>query len=1486
MKPLKELFSQYRPDAASLEFLEDSGDYSVARSKKNADRYEITVYPSRVWSKELIGAVEDGLNRAYGGRYPVRFRTVYGPGLFGPACFDGAVAEAVRRGLIPPGFLGDCSFDFDGSVLDITANVGGGGLDFLSANKAAEAVAAVIADEFSVQIPVRITGRRDYVPYGESAEMKEFYSELDRKCREALDTYESDPAPAARADDRSGDAAPALRRVRSVFDEDAVAQVSDGICSIGRTSFDISSPELLYGPDFDIEPVSVASVAGPARNVVFTGTLTDIRSDSRNKQTFLVSGALFDGNATVALRFSQCTEEQAAEITGKLSAGMTVAALGDVRTDTKSGELYFSPRSFAKISRLPRRDTAEQKRVELHLHTSMSAMDAIPAVSDVIARAMDWGHGAVAITDHGNVQAFPDAMIYLDKYYAKHPEVPEEERFKPIYGMEAYFVKDTAVPLRGRADPDFDAPAVVFDLETTGLSASDSRIIEIGAVRLEHGEVTGRFSTYVDPGVPIPKEITAITSIKDSDVAGAPSAAEAVPQFLDFCSGALLVAHNADFDVGFIRTAAEELGLTFDRPYLDTLALSRFLNPDLARHRLDNVAKYYGLGDFRHHRAVDDAEILSRIYLCMIEKMREFDIKDLAAMEREISTKSDPLKLNSYHMIILVKNATGLKNLYRLISESYLRYYYRNPRIPKTLLDRYREGLIIGSACSMGELYTAIIENRSEAEIEEIASYYDYLEIQPISNDMYMVGENKVESEETLRDVTRRIVALADKLGKPCVATSDAHFLDPDDEIYRRILQAGMKFRNADTPMPLYFHTTDEMLREFDFLGPEKAYEVVVVNPNRIAESVGRVRPIPAGNYPPNLEGAEEELTESCHRRARELYGDYLPAVVKNRLDVELGSIISHGFAVLYVIAARLVSFSESQGYLVGSRGSVGSSFVAAMGGISEVNALPPHYYCPSCKFSDFSNPWDAGSGFDFPDAVCPVCGAKLLADGQDIPFETFLGFHGEKSPDIDLNFSGDVQGSVHRFTEELFGSENVFKAGTVSTLADKTAYGFVMKYYENRGVMPPRAEIDRIVGRCMGVKRTTGQHPGGIIVVPRDRDVYDFTPVQRPADDPRSDIVTTHFAFSYLHDTILKLDELGHDVPTKYKYLEKYSGVPVLDVAMNDRSVYELFYSTESIGIPQMDTDDHRTRMLGLSVGTLGIPEMGTSFIQQVLMDAKPRNFADLIQVSGLTHGTDVWLGNAQDLIKQGICDIGHVVGTRDGIMLDLIRYGVEKSMAFKIMEKVRKNKKGERLPAEMLDAMREASVPEWYIGSLQKIKYMFPKAHAAAYIMSAIRLGWYKVHRPVAFYCAILTVAPDGFDGEIVGAGRSVIENNLIRIDRLGKEATQHDEKMVFALQFSNEAMLRGIRFLPVSLTKSSAYEFLPEGDSAIRMPFIALSGIGLSAAQSIVEARSREPFFSVDDLRERSKVSKAVIETLRANGALEGLSESDQLSVFDMI
>lgn len=1494
MKTLRQLFSKYNASEEIGAFFDSVSAYQVRKSNSRQGVFEIDIELENTVSKPLIYEAEEEIKKAYDGQYLVRFVPKYDKSLFTYDYINQIIIETERIGEITKGFFTECDYTLSSDTLTFSIPFNSNGIDFLTAGRVQKVISDIIFAEFGIRYNVVIKEMEDYVPYFESDEHKQFIEQLNNQCRESMKAYENaERNSTSQSKSTEEDKASAkentkpeldLKRIWSAYDEDCMAIVEDGICTIGNAKFDISSPEYKWGDIFQINPVSISTIRAAGGKVCVLGTVFGRNLEQGrfgNKKWFFTFN-IYDGNASISVKYEQPTEEDCKELADLISDGLCISLVGSVIKEYNTQDMIIVPEAFAVISKEKRKDMAPQKRVELHLHTNMSAMDALTPSDVAVKTAAGWGHKAIAITDHGNVQGFPEAMIALDKMYNYTKPEEGEERFKVIYGMEAYFVNDSASPLYGKYNGAIDDNLVIFDLETTGLSSLSCEIIEFGAIKVAKGEIIDRFSSFVKPTVAISEEITNLTSITNDDVADAPSIEEVLPKFLEFSKGALLVAHNADFDVGFVRAAAKKLDIPFNAPYLDTVGLSRFLNTDLKSHKLDVVANYFGLGNFNHHRAVDDAEMLTQIYFAMVKKMQQFDISDFASLVKDIQLNADPLKLKSYHLIILVKNLVGLKNLYRLVSMGYLNYYYKSPRIPKSELDKYREGLIIGSACSAGELFSAILDNRGESEIEEIASYYDYLEVQPLGNDKYLVDDGELPNIEALKDINRRIIALGDKLGKPVVATSDAHFINPEDELYRRILLAGLKFKDADKPTPIYLRTTDEMLEEFSYLGEEKAFEIVVKNTNDIADLIEPIRPIPLGSYPPHLEGAEEELREKCWTRARSMYSDNLPDLVKNRLEIELNSIISNGYAVLYVIAERLVKYSESQGYLVGSRGSVGSSFVATMAGISEVNPLPPHYYCKKCKYNDFSNPTGAGSGFDMPAKNCPICGTPLEQDGQDIPFETFLGFKGDKSPDIDLNFSGEVQGKVHKFTEELFGEENVFKAGTIGTLADKTAFGFVMKYFEGKGQKLCRAEVDRIINGCVGVKRTTGQHPGGIIVVPRDRDVYEFTPIQHPADDPKSDIVTTHFAFSYLHDTILKLDELGHDIPTKYKYLEKYSGIMIDQVAMNDRSIYALFESTEPLGIPQFDREKHETKMMGLMVGTLGLPEFGTNFIQGVLVDAKPKNFADLMQISGLTHGTDVWLGNAQDLIKDGVCDISKVIGTRDGIMLDLIRYGMENLTAFKIMESVRK---GKGLTPEWEEDMLAHNVPEWYIASCKKIKYMFPKAHAAAYVMSAIRLAWYKVHQPVAFYCAILSVAPDGFDGSIVAGGRDAVYRKMQEIDKMGKEATQKDKDTFSALQFAHEAMLRGIRFLPVHLKYSHAKEFLPENGN-IRMPMIALPGLGLSAALNITAARDEEPFFSVEDLKLRGKANKGVIDTLRANGILDGLSETDQISLFDII
>lgn len=1462
-----DVFTRYKPDGEKRALLESATGASF-KYKKNPFIVEVELNFDRHQPAELLYEIEDECSSLYGAE---RFRIIphFPSSEFEIGRFNEILLEASICGAVTHGFFGQAKYEDDGDTITVKIPFYKRGVDFVRAADTENILSGILMSRYGVR-------RRIAVVEGEGA--ASFEAELEARRAMILADAERENSERAKAE-----------REKQIKLREQEARLADphydfesrvGLSSLagtnsvlgemkyrmGASTYECKDSELIFGEDFDIyEPTPLSDVAKERNNSVFLGTVYEVTSkETRTEDRFNCTIGFSDGACGCYIKRTLNLDEMS--FIKSLKPGTHIAVFGKVRTDKFDNEPFIYPRGIKTVKKLERMDNAEEKRVELHLHSNMSAMDAIITPAELVDTAIRWGHKAIALTDHGNVQSFPEVMLEVEKAKKKG-----KGPLKILYGMEAYFVNDTARCVFGDNLPGFDDEMIVFDIETTGKSARTSRIIEIGALLVKCGEILDSFSTFVDPECHIPEDSTEVHHITDDMVVGAPSEREAVKSFLDFAKDRLLVAHNANFDVGFIRSAADRHGLTFNNTYLDTVGVSRYVNSELKNHKLATIAKHYKLGDFEHHRADADTEILARILFKMLDMLKSEGVNDFESMKNVMSASTDPLLLPTYHMIILAKNKEGLKNLYKLVSYSYLDYYKRFPRIPKTVLENHREGLIIGSACEAGELYRAILDGRSDEDIEEIASFYDYLEIQPLCNNRFLIGD-KVKDEETLKEINRQIYELGKKLGKPVCATCDAHFINQEDEIYRRILLAGLKYSDADNPTPIYLRTTDEMLSEFEYLGEDIAKEVVITNPGLIADMCEEIRPIPEGRYEPGIPGANEELTESCWKRAHEWYGDELPEIVEKRLNKELTSIIKNGFAVLYMIAVKLVAYSESLGYLVGSRGSVGSSFVATMSGISEVNPLPPHYRCLKCRHSEFITDGSVGSGFDLEDKRCPICGEWMYQDGQDIPFETFLGFYGDKSPDIDLNFSGDVQGKVHKYTEELFGEGHVFRAGTITGLADKTAWGYVNKYLEEKKIKIPKAEIGHMATKIMGIKKTTGQHPGGIIVIPMEFDVYDFTPVQHPADDPSADTVTTHFQFSYLHDTILKLDELGHDMPTKYKMLEKYTGTSVLDVKMNDKSVYELFASTRPLGIQPSDIG-------GCLLGTYGIPEMGTKFIQQVLLDAKPKNFADLLQISGLTHGTDVWLGNAQKLIKEGACTISEVVGTRDGIMLYLIQHGLDDSTSFKIMEAVRK---GKGVTPEQEKDMLDHGVPEWYIWSCKKIKYMFPKAHAAAYDMSAIRLGWYKIYYPMEFYAAFLTVAPGGFDGEVVGKGWAGVNSKIQELEDKGNDASAKDNEQLTTMYLVREAMARGVVFMNVDLKKSDATAFLPE-DGKIRMPFNSLPGLGDTAAEKIMQARREYDLFSVEELRLRTGISKSVVEILRRNHVLDSMTETNQLTLF---
>lgn len=1217
---------------------------------------------------------------------------------------------------------------------------------------------------------------------------------------------------------------------------------------------------IILGKSFFDPPMKISEIAEDSGRVTIEGTIFAVDTKALNNGKTIIIFNITDHTNSITAKLFVKDESSKEKLLAGITEGRFVRIKGDVQLDPFIKELVIYPNNIVESEKKKRVDTAPEKRVELHAHTGMSAMDGFSSAAQLIKRAKEWGHKAIAITDHGVVQAFPEAY-----------ETSKKTGVKVIYGVEGYFVNDGVPIVYNARSVGFDEEFVVFDIETTGLSANTDRITEIGAVKIKNGSIVEIFSELINPEISIPDNITKLTGITDDMVRDKETIREVLPRFLSFAGEVPLVAHNALFDWGFIRIKAEEMGLKVNNPVIDTLQLSRNLLTELKKHKLNIICDHLNIKLENHHRASDDATATAHVFLKFVEMLKERDINNVDAINNIASQAKNLKSAESFHIIILVKNMVGLKNLYKLISISHLEYFYKKPRIPKSLLMQYREGLIIGSACEAGEIYRSILNNADDSLIVEQAKFYDYLEIQPNGNNEFLVRTGRVNGVEGLNEINRKIVKLGERLGKPVAATGDIHFLEPEDEIYRRIIMGGQGFSDADEQAPLYFKTTDEMLEEFSYLGKEKAYEVVITNPNKIIEQIEDIKPIPDETFPPKIEGSEEQIREMTMKKAHSIYGDELPEIIVKRLEKELNSIINNGYAVMYLIAQKLVTKSLSDGYLVGSRGSVGSSFVATMCDITEVNPLPPHYICPNCKKSEFILDGSIGSGADMPDKDCPNCGTRYIKDGHDIPFEMFLGFDGDKEPDIDLNFAGEYQPKVHKYTEELFGKGYVFRAGTIGTIAEKTAYGFIKKYYDEKNIKLNSAEANRLVKGCTGIKRTTGQHPGGVMIVPDYKEIYDFTPIQRPADDTSSSIITTHFDYHSISGRILKLDILGHDVPTIIRMLEDMTGFGVNKIPLDDPKTMSLFTSTEALNVNLDEID--------CKVGSLGIPEFGTKFVRQMLMDTQPKTFAELVRISGLSHGTDVWLNNAQDLIKNGTTNLNGVISTRDDIMLFLIYKGVKPKMAFKTAESVRK---GKGLTEEMEQAMREQNVPDWYITSCKTVKYLFPKAHATAYVMMSFRIAYYKVYYPEAFYATYYTVKIDDFDADLIVKGKEAVKAKWIEIDKKGNNATTKEKNLATLLESVYEMYLRGIKVLPVDLYRSSANKFTltPEG---ILPPLNALQGLGINAAISIVNAREESQFLSVDDLRERAKVSKTVIEILKGHGCLEGIPENNQLSLF---
>lgn len=1289
-----------------------------------------------------------------------------------------------------------------------------------------------------------------------------------------------DKAPAKAEKPKAPEKTASFGKQEKKFEKGGFTKKSDGFQRRFQKKSD--NPDVIFGRDFDDEVITIDEIWGEMGEVVIRGKVRTLEQrEIRNEKT-IVSFEITDFTDTIKVKMF-VHNEQLPELLAELKVGSFMKVKGVTVNDTFDRELTIA--TVIGLKKIPdfttsRMDNSVKKRVELHCHTKMSDMDGVSDVKDIIKRAKKWGHKAIAITDHGCVQSFPDANHTLDK----------DDTFKIIYGVEGYLVDDLKEIVTDGKGQSLDEKYVVFDIETTGFSPVTNRIIEIGAVKVEHGEITERFSTFVNPQVPIPFHIEKLTSINDSMVMDADTIEVVLPQFLKFVGDAILVAHNANFDVSFIKENAKRQGIPVDFTYVDTVGIARALLTGQSKYTLDAVAKTLGISLENHHRAVDDAECTAEIFVKFIDMLKKDGIMDLASLNELGKSSVEAIrKLHSFHIIILAKNQTGRINLYRLVSESHLTYFHKRPLIPKSLIQKYREGLIIGSACEAGELFRALLDGQSDEQLARIVRFYDYLEIQPLGNNRFMIESEKhpdIKSDEDLIELNKRVIKLGEQFNKPVVATCDVHFLDPEDEIYRRIIMTGKGFKDADNQAPLFLRTTEEMLDEFSFyLGSEKAEEIVITNTNMIADMCDRIAPVRPDKCPPVIENSDQQLTDICYRKAHEMYGEQLPEIVEARLKRELNSIISNGFAVMYIIAQKLVWKSVEDGYLVGSRGSVGSSFVATMAGITEVNPLSPHYYCKKCHYTDFYSDevkaFAGMAGCDMPDKNCPVCGEKLVKDGFDIPFETFLGFKGNKEPDIDLNFSGEYQSKAHKYTEVIFGYGQTFRAGTIGTLADKTAFGYVKNYYEERGKHKRTSEINRIVEGCVGVRRTTGQHPGGIVVLPVGEEINSFTPVQHPANDMTTDTITTHFDYHSIDHNLLKLDILGHDDPTMIRMLQDLTGIDPITIPLDDKDVMSLFQNTSALGVTP-------EQIGGCKLGALGIPEFGTDFAMQMLIDTQPKYFSDLVRIAGLSHGTDVWLGNAQELIKSGQATISTAICTRDDIMTYLISMGLDSEESFKIMEAVRKGTVAKHKCAnwdEWKADMKAHDVPDWYIWSCEKIQYMFPKAHAAAYVMMAWRIAYCKVNYPLAYYCAYFSIRASAFSYEIMCQGQQHLEATMADYRKRSDTLTNKEQDALKDMRIVQEMYARGFEFEKLDIFRAHSRNFQIV-DGKVMPSLSSIDGLGEKAADAIMEAAKDGPFLSKDDFRSRTKVSKTVIDMMSDLGLLGDIPESNQISLFDLV